>query len=287
MDAPAYPDLRAYLDQLRRDGDLAIVSVPVDARLEVAEIHRRVIAAGGPALLFTNVIGAAFPLVTNLFGTRARVEKAFGRQPLDFVRRVAGLAQRGAPPDLRMLWQERDFIRRLMKIGTTRKPSGPVAEVVSRDVRLERLPVITSWPEDGGPFLTLPLVYTEHPERKGHNLGLYRMQVYGPHTTGMHWQTGKGGGFHHAVAEARGEALPVTLFTGGPPALMLAAVAPLPENVPELMLASLVAGRRLDTCAGPGPHPLLSATEFALTGHVAPGVRRPEGPFGDHYGYYS
>ena len=100
MDAPAFPDLRAYLDQLRRDGDLVTVSVPVDARLEVAEIHRRVIAAGGPALLFTNVTGAAFPLVTNLFGTRARVEKAFGRRPLEFVRRVAELAQRATPPDL-------------------------------------------------------------------------------------------------------------------------------------------------------------------------------------------
>jgi UbiD family decarboxylase len=287
MDAPAFPDLRAYLDQLRRDGDLVTVSVPVDARLEVAEIHRRVIAAGGPALLFTNVNGAAFPLVTNLFGTRARVEKAFGRRPLDFVRHVAELAQRGAPPDLRLLWTERDFIRQLLRVGTSRRPSGPVGEVVSRDVRLERLPVITSWPEDGGPFLTLPLVYTEHPDHKGHNLGLYRMQVYGPHTTGMHWQIGKGGGFHHAVAEARGAALPVTVFLGGPPALMLAAIAPLPENVPELMLASLVAGRKLATTPGPGPHPLIADAEFALAGHVPAGVRHPEGPFGDHYGYYS
>ncbi|HYN01623.1 MAG TPA: UbiD family decarboxylase [Vicinamibacteria bacterium] len=286
-DAPAYPDLRAYLDQLRRDGDLATVTVPVDARLEAAEIHRRVIAAGGPALLFTNVTGAGFPLVTNLFGTRRRVEKAFGRRPLEFVRRVAELAQRAAPPDLRMMWRERDLIRQVLRVGTSRRGFGPVAEVVTRDVRLEELPVITSWPEDGGPFLTLPLVYTEHPERKGHNLGLYRMQVYGPHTTGMHWQIGKGGGFHHAVAEARGEALPVTAFLGGPPALMLAAIAPLPENVPELMLASLVAGRRLPTCPGPGPHPLIGDAEFALVGHVPAGVRRPEGPFGDHYGYYS
>ena len=287
MDAPAFPDLRAYLDQLRRDGDLVTVSVPVDARLEVAEIHRRVIAAGGPALLFTNVTGARFPLVTNLFGTRARVEKAFGRRPLDLVRRIAELAQRGAPPTLGTLWKERDLARQLLKVGTRRTRLGPVAEVVTRDVRLEQLPVITSWPEDGGPFVTLPLVYTEHPEGKGHNLGIYRMQVYGPHSTGMHWQIGKGGGFHHAVAEARGEALPVTVFLGGPPALMLAAVAPLPENVPELMLASLVAGRRLPTVPGPGPHPLMSDAEFALVGHVPAGLRHPEGPFGDHYGYYS
>jgi UbiD family decarboxylase len=162
-----------------------------------------------------------------------------------------------------------------------------VTETVTSRVDLSRLPVITSWPEDGGPFLTLPLVYTEHPEGRGHNLGLYRMQVHGPRTTGMHWQIGKGGGFHHAVAEAKGQALPVTVFLGGPPALLLSAVAPLPENVPELMLASLVAGRKLDVTDGPGPHPLVASAEIALVGHVPAGVRRPEGPFGDHYGYYS
>ena len=155
------------------------------------------------------------------------------------------------------------------------------------DVRLDRLPVLTCWPEDGGPFLTLPTVYTEHPSRPGHNLGIYRMQVHDARTTGMHWQIGKGGGFHYAAAEAAGTALPVTVFLGGPPALVLAAIAPLPENVPELMLASLLAGRRLDLTAGPGPHPLVASAEFALIGKVAPGRRRPEGPFGDHYGYYS
>src|SRR5688572_1398226 len=111
MDAPAFPDLRAYLDALRRGGDLVTVTAPVDARLEVAEIHRRVIAAGGPALLFTNVTGRSFPLVTNLFGTRARVEKAFGRRPLDFVRGLAARPRRAAPPALARLWKERDFAR--------------------------------------------------------------------------------------------------------------------------------------------------------------------------------
>ena len=259
----------------------------MDARLEAAEIHRRVIAAGGPALLFTNVKGAEVPLVTNLFGTQGRVERAFGRRPLEVVRRLAGLAQRGAPPSLGTLWRERDLLAQLAKLGTRDRPSGPVTQLVSSDFALDRLPIITSWPEDGGPFLTLPLVYTEHPEGKGHNLGIYRMHVHGPRTTGMHWQIGKGGGFHHAVAEAKGQALPVTVFLGGPPALLLSAVAPLPENVPELMLASLVAGRKLGTTDGPGPHPLIADAEIALVGHVPPAVRRPEGPFGDHYGYYS
>jgi 3-polyprenyl-4-hydroxybenzoate decarboxylase len=146
---------------------------------------------------------------------------------------------------------------------------------------------VTSWPEDGGPFITLPLVYTENPDGGGHNLGIYRMQVYDQATTGMHWQIGKGGGFHHARAAARGEDLPVTVFLGGPPALILAAVAPLPENVPELVLASLLAGRRIRRCSGPGAHELLADAEFALCGVVSARATRPEGPFGDHYGYYS
>jgi 3-polyprenyl-4-hydroxybenzoate decarboxylase len=116
---------------------------------------------------------------------------------------------------------------------------------------------------------------------------MYRMHIYDQRTTGMHWQIGKGGGYHHAIAEARGARLPVTVFLGGPPALILSAIAPLPENVPELMLASLIAGQRLPQVHGQGPHPLLASAEFALMGEVAPHVRRPEGPFGDHYGYYS
>ncbi len=287
MPEPTFPDLRAFLDQLRRDGDLAVVEAEVDARLEAAEVHRRVIAAGGPALLFTHVRGAEVPLATNLFGTARRAEMAFGRRPMELVKRLAEAAQTLLPPTPGKLWGARDLLREALRIGSSRRRRGPVTEVVTRDVRLDRLPILTCWPEDGGPFVTLPLVYTEHPDGHGHNLAVYRLQVHGPATTGMHWQIGKGGGFHYAVAEARGQALPATVFLGGPPALMLAAVAPLPENVPELLLASLLAGRRLGLCRGPGPHPLVAGAEMALVGRVPPGVRRPEGPFGDHYGYYS
>ena len=145
------------------------------------------------------------------------------------------------PPTPAKLWGARDVAGALLRIGTRPRQRAPVTEVVTGDVRLDRLPVITCWPEDGGPFITLPLVYTEHPARPGHNLGMYRLHVHDARSTGMHWQIGKGGGFHYAAAEARGEALPATVFLGGPPALMLAAIAPLPENVPELMLASLLA----------------------------------------------
>ena len=284
-----FSDLRSFIDQLRRDRDLVEITAPVDPVLEAAEIHRRVIAGNGPALLFTNVKGADFPLATNLFGTARRAELAFGTRPLQFIKRVVHLAETMLPPTPAKLWGARDVGLDLLKVGTRRLAAGPVREVVTSDVRLDRLPIITSWPDDGGPFVTFPLVYTQHPEKPGHNLGMYRMQVYDRASTGMHWQIGKGGGFHYARAEARNEPLPLTVFLGGPPALILSAIAPLPENVPELMLASLISGERLPQVPGPNghPHPLLANAEFALMGQVAPRVRRPEGPFGDHYGYYS
>ena len=307
----SFPDLRLFIDRLRRDNDIVTVEAPVDRHLEVAEIHRRVIAAGGPALMFTNVRlkpdstgdhrpdstgdhrpdatggPSPFRLVTNLFGTARRAELAFGERPLRLIRRLVHLAETLLPPTPSKLWDARDVGLELLKVGTRRVSSGPVVENVTSDVDLNRLPVITCWPEDGGPFITLPLVYTQHPDRPGHNLGMYRMHVYDSRTTGMHWQIGKGGGFHYAAAEARGATLPVTVFLGGPPAMILAAIAPLPENVPELMLASLIAGEKLGQVQGHGPHPLIANAEFALMGEVPPRVRRPEGPFGDHYGYYS
>ena len=168
MSEPSFPDLRAFLDQLRRERDLVVVEAEVDARLEAAEIHRRVIAAGGPALLFTRVRGAAFPLVTNLFGTARRARAG--------VRAAAGAARAAArrssprrscrrPPA--KLWGARDMALEALRIGLSRRARGPVTEVVTDDVRLDRLPALTCWPEDGGPFVTLPLVYTEHPDAPG------------------------------------------------------------------------------------------------------------------------
>ncbi len=150
------------------------------------------------------------------------------------------------------------------------------------------MPFLQLWHDDGGFFNTLPLVYTESPSTGKHNLGIYRMQRYDRTTTGMHWQIGKGGGFHYYEAEQRNERLPVTVLLGGPPALILSAVAPLPEGVPELMLASLLAGGKIGVARNPvGGHKLIAEAEFAMCGSVAPHERRPEGPFGDHYGYYS
>ena len=283
----SFPDLRAFLNRLRSDQDLVEVTAPVDRALEVAEIHRRVVAAGGPALLFSNVRDADFPLVTNLFGTPRRAELAFGERPQRLIHRLVELVETALPPTPATLWGARDLGAELFRVGTRRGRSGPVTDVVTDDVRLDRLPALTTWPDDGGPFITLPTVFTEHPDGRGHNLGMYRLQVHDARTTGMHWQIGKGGGFHYDIAERRGHALPATVFLGGPPALILSAVAPLPENVPELMLASLIAGERLRLVEGVGPPSLVGSAEFALLGSVPPRVRRPEGPFGDHYGYYS
>jgi UbiD family decarboxylase len=283
-------NLRSFLELLRRERDLVAVEAAVDPKLELAEIHRRVIERGGPALLFTNVKGSRYPVVTNLFGTERRIAQAFGPKPEALVRQAVSVAESLLPPKPAALWQHRALALEALRLGTRRTRRAPVAEVCDRPARLDELPVLTTWQEDGGPFFTLPLVYTEHPTTAKHNLGMYRMQRFDARTTGMHWQIHKGGGFHYHEAEAMGRPLPVSVFLGGPPALILAAIAPLPEDVPELVLASVLAGEKIRVADSPlegHPHRLVAEAEFALVGRVPPTLRRAEGPFGDHYGYYS
>ena len=281
-------DLREYLDLLRRESELLCIEEEVDPYLEIAEIHRRVIARAGPALLFTNVKNSAFPVVTNLFGTNRRIELAFGRRPLDFVRDMVRTVETAMPPSASKLWTARGLLGQGLKIGLKKVRSAPVLEFEQSPPRLTSLPMLTSWHSDGGAFVTLPLVYTEHPNGRGHNLGMYRIQRFDDTSTGIHWQIHKGGGYHYHAAEVLGQALEMTLFIGGPPALMLAAIAPLPEDIPELMLASLLQGKKLEMAADPrGGHHLAARVEFAVRGSVAPYLRRKEGPFGDHYGYNS
>ncbi len=203
----SFPDLRAFLAQLRRDGDLVTVDAAVDADQEAAEIHRRVIAAGGPALLFTNVRGKSFPLVTNLFGTARRAELAFGRRPLRLIKRLVELAETLLPPTPAKLWGARDVGREALRIGLRRGTRGPVLDHVEAPA-LDRLPILTCWPEDGGPFVTLPLVYTQHPDGKGHNLGMYRLHVYDGQTSGMHWQIGRVAGFTTSLPSRAARACP-------------------------------------------------------------------------------
>ncbi|HKV35387.1 MAG TPA: UbiD family decarboxylase [Pyrinomonadaceae bacterium] len=284
-----HPSLRTFLDRLTRENEIITIKAEVDPYLELAEIHRRVISEGGPALLFERVKNSRYPVVTNMFGTERRIDIAFGPKPEAFVRDAVQIAESLLPPKPAELWKHRSVGLDLLKLGTRNTTRAPVKQVIDKPARLDQLPVLTTWQEDGGPFITLPLVYTENPITGKHNLGIYRMQIYDGQSAGLHWQIQKGGGFHYHEAEKLNQPLPVTVFLGGPPALILAAIAPLPEDVPELVLASLLAGEKLKMTANPigHQHRLAAEAEFALVGYAPPHERRPEGPFGDHYGYYS
>lgn len=286
-----YGNLRQWIEQLRRDKDLAVIDAPVDPDLELAEIHRRVVSEEGPALLFTNVQGTPFPVATNLFGTVRRVNKAFGTRPEQLVKSLTAAMETMIPPSAAGLWREKGLLLDLIRAGARNIPQGeaPVLGICRSSNPLRELPRITSWPKDGGPFITLPLVYTESiTNPKDHNLGLYRVQIHDDSTTGIHWQIHKGGGFHHRQAELLGETLPVSIFIGGPPALIAAAVAPVSERIPELMLASLMLGGKLPMVQDPlGGHRIPSEAEFSIRGRVSPFERRPEGPYGSQSGYYS
>ena len=288
MASPKLYDLRTYIELLKKENQLLVIDEEVDPHLEIAEIHRRVIQNGGPALLFTKVKGSDFPVTTNLFGTNKRLELAFGNKPQQFVKDVVHLAESIMPMSFGKIWENKQLFIDGLKIGLKEYKNGPILENCQSPPQLSSLPMLTSWHSDGGPFVTLPLVYTEHPGGKGHNLGMYRIQQHNDTTTGIHWQIHKGGGYHYHEAEKLNQSLPLTLFIGGPPALMLSAIAPLPEDLPELMLTSLLIGDKLQMTKDPkGGHRLVAHSEFAIKGHVPPHVRHPEGPFGDHYGYDS
>lgn len=281
-------DLRSFLRLLEDENNLLVIEEEVDPYLEIAEIHRRIIENRGPALLFKKVKNSSFPVVTNLFGTATRLDLAFGTRPQEFVKDVVNLAETIMPPTPAKLWQNRRLFIDGVKIGMKTVTTAPVLENCQIPAHLGSLPMLTSWHSDGGPFVTLPLVYTEHPENGSHNLGMYRIQRHSDTTTGIHWQIHKGGGYHYFEAEKRNQPLPLTLFVGGPPALMLSAIAPLPEDIPELMLTSLLLGSKLPMVKDPrGGHRLVAQAEFAIKGEVPPHLRQPEGPFGDHYGYNS
>lgn len=285
-----HKNLRTFIEQLWREKEIVEIAVEVDPYLELAEIHRRVVEEGGPALLFTRVKGSRFPVVSNLFGTVRRMEMAMGPKPEEVIHRAVKAMDKLMPPKIKNLWEERSWLLNIARCGLRNVPANraPVLGASMAEVNLHQLPVLTSWQDDGGAFFTLPLVYTEKPGVREHNLGMYRLQVFSQNQTGMHWQIHKGGGFHHYEAEKLNQALPVTVFLGGPPALTIAAITALPEQLPELLYASFLLGDKLDLVQVEGhPHPLVAEAEFALCGAVPPHIRKPEGPFGDHYGYYS
>ncbi len=285
-----YRSLADCVRDLETSGQLVVVDREVDPYLEVAAIQRRVYQAGGPALLFPRAKGSAFPLLGNLFGRLDRARYLF-RDTLESVRRLVELKVNpgvlGKNP-----WRYRGLPRTLWRLLPSQVRSGPI---LAHQTTIGRLPQIQCWPMDGGPFITLPQVYTEDPDRPGparSNLGMYRIQLAGndyvpDREVGLHYQIHRGIGVHHAAAIRRGEPLRVTVSVGGPPALALAAVMPLPEGLPELAFAGALGGRRVKLVAPELSLPMPAEADFVICGSIDPAQRKPEGPFGDHLGYYS
>lgn len=299
-----YRNLAQCVRDLEKAGRLIRVDDQVDARLEAAEIQRRVYASQGPAILFTNIVGCRFPMVSNLFGTIERARYIF-RDTLDQVRSLI---------ELKM--DPMQVVRRPFRYLTTpaialrtlpRRLSR--GAVLANTTTINELPQLICWPDDGGAFITLPQVYSENVEQPGlgkSNLGMYRVQLSGGQyeanrEVGLHYQIHRSIGVHHAAAIRRGKPFRVSIFVGGAPAMTLAAVMPLPEGMSELSFAGLLAGhripmiasKRLDSrtsqgAAGAGSVvPMYAEADFCITGTVDPEKKLPEGPFGDHLGYYS
>jgi 4-hydroxybenzoate decarboxylase subunit C len=289
MSRTGCPDsTRAFVTLLKAAGELWVLEDPVDPNLELAQIQREICRRRGPAILFTQVKGTRFQVATNLYGSPHRLALAFGDAPASFIQALSRAVDDFLPPSPRKIWAMKHLVRQTLRIGLRRKRTGPVLQRQIDPVDLQALPLIKSWPEDGGAFITLPLVYTEGPISKKGNLGMYRVQLHDRTRGGMHIQIHRGGGYHYHEAERTRQSLPVRIFIGGSPALTIAAIAPLPEDVPELLFASLLAGRKL-TFGDPDDHQirLLLEADFSIQGIIPPFERMPEGPFGDHYGYYS
>ena len=285
-----YRTLRQCVDDLGRHRQLVRVDAEVDPRLEIAEIQRRVYAAGGPALLFTRVRGCRFPMLGNLFGTLERARFLF-RDSLESVEQLVAL-KLDPSAALRQPWRLASAARSAACMLPKLVSRG---EVTANETTISQLPQQISWPDDGGAFITLPQVYTEdvrEPGLRRSNLGMYRVQLSGNRyelyrEIGLHYQIHRSIGVHHAAALAAGKPFRVNIFVGGPPAMTLAAVMPLPEGMSELGFAGALGRRRVRMLRRPDGLPIHADTDFAIVGTVIPNKLLPEGPFGDHLGYYS
>ncbi len=285
-----YRSLKECIDDLEASGQLVRIEQEVDPNLEAAEIHRRVNRAEGPAIHYVRVKNSPFSMVSNLFGTMDRARYIF-RNTLEDVRRLVELKL-----DAGAFWRRpvRYLKTPLTAFHTLPRcvRNGPVLQ---KTTTIDQLPQLVSWPDDGGAFITLPQVYTEDVARGGlahSNLGMYRIQLSGGEydanrEIGMHYQLHRGMGVHHAAAIEAGVPLKVNVFVGGPPAMTLAAVMPLPEGLSELRIAGALAGRRTRMITRSDRLPICADADFCISGYVVPDKTLPEGPFGDHLGYYS
>ncbi|MCB4757068.1 MAG: UbiD family decarboxylase [Elusimicrobia bacterium] len=283
-----FKNLRSFIEFLDGKNDLVRIRAEVDPVLEITEIATRVVRQKGPALLFENVKGSSFPLLINMFGAERRIEWILGRSPFEVGWELARFADALLPPSFPKMWAKRSTIFRLLSMRPKRVSHPPVLfhRMEPADVRV--LPILQCWPKDGGRFLTFPLVFTKSPIDGRQNVGVYRMQVFGPRETGMHWQIARGGGVHYQQAEEKKESLPLAVVAGADPHLMLSAVCPLPEGLDEMAFAGFLRGCRTPSFRATSSKLTLPAeAEFILEGRVPPQERRSEGPFGDHFGHYS
>ena len=279
--------LRQFLEYCEGKGDLKRITREVDWEYEVTEIACREAKHQGPALLFENVRGARFPLAVNVLAAERRIEWAIGRTARSVGAEIEEIFHAVPPKALSDLWALRGSLPRILASRPSLRDRGP-AQQHSLGPDLSSLPILKLWPKDGGRFITFPLVFTEDPDTHKRNLGLYRIHCYDAKTTGMHWQIGKGGGFHFHKAEKRGEALEVAIAVGADPATMLAGVAPLPEGIDELAFAGFLRGSSTRLAKSRSLRMRVPAeAEFIIEGIVPAGERRTEGPFGDHFGHYS
>ena len=282
--------LRQCVETLREEGQLIEIDCPINPHLEIAEIQRRLFRSGGPALLFRSVLGTQHPVLINLYGTQKRVERLFS-DTLDRVRRLVELKIDPAAAIQRPLRYWRSPLDAISMVPRQVRKG----RVLDRNIPLASLPGVTGWPGDGGPFITLPAVYSEHPDApslKNSNLGMYRVQLRGNRyeentEVGLHYQIHRGIGVHHAAAIAKGEPLKVSIFIGGTPSMAVSAMMPLPEGLSELAFAGALAGHRIPMIHRKGRPSIYADADFVIEGTITPDLTKPEGPFGDHLGYYA
>jgi menaquinone biosynthesis decarboxylase len=283
-----YSNLRSYLNALEVEGELHRVKAEVDPELEITEIATRVVKQKGPALLFERVKGSPYPVAINMLASPKRIEMALGRHPAALGDEIKHFLEQLSPPSIGAFWEHRGFLHRLLSFRLAKARKKPCQEVIEQSPDLSTLPVLKCWPQDGGRFLTLPMVYTQDPDSGHRNLGMYRIQIFSKYTTGMHWQIQKGGAFHYHQAEKRGEPLEAAIVLGGDPLMILCAAMPLPDGMDELMFSGLLrheATRMMDAKTINLRVP--ANADFIIEGVVPPFERAMEGPFGDHLGHYS
>jgi len=290
-----YTDLRAFIDELEKRGDLKRISVPVRSELEVTEISDRVLQQGGPALLFENVVGHNMPMLTNLFGTAERIALGMGRDSADGLREIgellAYLKEPEPPKGLKDAVGKLPVLKQVLHMAPKRVKHAPWKEVVLRgdDVDLTRLPIQTCWPGDVAPLLTWGLVVTKGPHKDRQNLGIYRQQLLGKNKLIMRWLKHRGGAQDHQEARSLGaEKFPCAVVIGADPATILAAVTPIPDTLSEYQFAGLLRGKKtvLTDCLSV-PLQVPASAEIVLEGHISFDEYADEGPFGDHTGYYN